>query len=173
MKGGPAIAEGATTIEFVGDRVSLRRIDLLDTGGDFPSALAHELVHVVLADHFTAGPPPRWADEGLATLFDDLDRQVRHEADHAAAASRGQAWSIRELVALELDPADSNRQRVFYGQSASLVRWFLARSDGPAFIAFLDRLAEAGFGPALADTYGIASADALEMEWRSTPVPVR
>lgn len=169
---GPMIAEGATSIEFVGDQVSLRRIDLLDMGAAVPSALAHELVHVVLADHFTDAPPPRWADEGLATLFDDDEKQRQHEADHAAAAARGQAWAVRDLVSLDLHPADSARQRVFYGQAAALVRWLIARQDGPTFIGFLDLAAEKGIAPALSIVYGIPSVDALERAWRSTPVPL-
>lgn len=171
--GGPVIAEGATAIEFAGDRVSLRRIDLLDTGAAVPSALAHELVHVVLADHFTAVAPPRWADEGLATLFDDDEKQRQHEADYVAAAARGQAWAVRDLVSLDLHPADSARQRVFYGQSAALVRWLVARKDGPTFIRFLDLAADNDIAPALSAVYGIASIDALERAWLSTPVPVR
>jgi hypothetical protein len=139
VAGAPVAAGGATSIEFTGDAVSLRRIDVVDaTDGGLPPALDHELVHVVLADRFTVAPPPRWADEGLATLFDVPAKQRGHEADFRAAAARGQAWRVADLLALDLDPADTARQRVFYGQSASLVRWLLARRDGPTFLRFLD-----------------------------------
>lgn len=164
--GAPVAAGGATSIEFVGDTVSLRRIDLLDAAdGGVPPALDHELVHVVLADRFPDAPPPRWADEGLATLFDDPEKQWGHDADFRAAAARGQSWRIADLVALDLDPADAARQRVFYGQSAALVRWLLTRRDGPTFLRFLDDAAEQGTERALSANYAIDSLEALERAW--------
>lgn len=164
--GAPVAAGGATSIEFVGDTVSLRQIDLLDAAdGGVPPALDHELVHVVLADRFPDAPPPRWADEGLATLFDDPAKQRGHDADFRAAAARGQSWRIADLVALDLDPADAARQRVFYGQSAALVRWLLARRDGPTFLRFLDDSAAQGTDRALSVHYAIDSIAALERAW--------
>lgn len=171
----PAVAGGATSIEFTGDAVSLRRIDVIDvTGGGeqgVPAALAHEMVHVVLADRFTAGPPPRWADEGLATLFDEATKRQGHEADYRAAAVRGQAWSVADLMALDLDPADVARQRVFYGQSVALVRWLIARADGPTFLRFIDAAAVNGVNPALRAHYGFESVASLERAWQTEPAP--
>lgn len=174
--GGPAAAGGATSIEFTHDVISLRRIDVVDApdgtvSGGVPAALCHELVHVVLADRFTSGPPPRWADEGLATLFDDAAKQQGHEADYRAAAGRGQAWSLADLMALDLDPADAARQRVFYGQSVAIVRWMLARADGPTFLRFIDDAAASGMNPALRAHYGFESVAALERAWQAEQVP--
>lgn len=172
--GAPAAAGGATSIEFVGDTISLRRIDVVDApDGGIPSALAHELVHVVLADRFPAGPPPRWADEGLATLFDETAKQQGHEADFLAAAARGQSWRLADLMRLDLDPSDSARQRVFYGQSAALVRWLLARRDGPTLLRFLDDAADQGVERSLAAHYTIDSIEALERAWLAEPVVPR
>lgn len=167
VRGAPAAARGATSIEFVHDAVSLRRIDLMgeQTPGAIPDALGHELVHVVLADHFIDGPPPPWADEGLAMLFDTPEKQSAHEADFLAAAARGQAWRVRDLMALEVHPAEAGRQRVFYGQSGALVRWFLERGDAATFLEFLADAAEVGTGRALRDRYGIASADEIDRQW--------
>lgn len=170
--GAPVVAGGATSIEFLGDAVSLRRIDVVDAeDGGMPGALAHELVHVVLADRFPSAPPPRWADEGLATLFDAPGKQQGHEADFRAAAAHGQAWSLTDLLALDLDPADTGRQRVFYGQSASLVRWLLARRDGPTFLRFLDDVATRGLEAALGEHYGLATITELERAWCNSPQP--
>lgn len=171
VPGAPVASGGATSIEFVGDTISLRRIDVVDDpDGGVPPALAHELVHVVLADRFTSAPPPRWADEGLATLFDQPAKQRGHDADFRAAADRGQDWGVADLMGLELDPADAARQRVFYGQSASLVRWLLARRDGPTLLRFLEDAAQRGPVRALAAHYDIDSPAALEREWRASPV---
>lgn len=166
----PAASGGATSIEFVGDSVSLRRIDVIAAAdGDVPAALPHEVVHVVLADHFTDVPPPRWADEGLATLFDDPVKQRGHEADFRRAAAHGQAWSVADLIDLELEPADTARQRLFYGQSAALVRWLLAREDGTTFLRFVADAAREGPAASMRNHYGLSSADDLEQAWRSGP----
>jgi hypothetical protein len=168
--GPPAVARGATSIEFAGTDISLRRIDVMGDGADeIPDALAHELVHVVLADHFTSGPPPRWADEGIAVLFDSTDKRQGHEHDFARAARAGLSWRVRDLFALENYPAEQGRQRVFYGQSASLVRWLVDRRDGPTFIRFLDDCDALGIDEPLRRHYALGSVTALERAWKEVP----
>lgn len=171
VDGAPRTATGATSIEFLGDVVRLRRIDVVAAAdGGIPAALNHELVHCVLADRFPDGPPPRWADEGLATLFDAPAKQRGHEADFQAAAARGQSWSLASLTALEAEPAEPARQRVFYGQSAAVVRWLLSRGDGPTFLRFLDDAAASGTTDALRTHYRVDSLATLERAWRADPV---
>jgi hypothetical protein len=150
VAGASRTATGATSIEFLGDVVRLRRIDVVAAAdGGIPAALNHELVHCVLIDRFPHGPPPRWADEGLATLFDSPAKQRGHDADFLAAAARGQSWPLATLMAFEAEPAEPARQRVFYGQSAAVVRWLLTRGDGPTFLRFLDDAATSGTTDAL------------------------
>lgn len=170
VAGAPRTATGATSIEFLGDVVRLRRIDVVAAAdGGIPAALNHELVHCVLADRFPHGPPPRWADEGLATLFDSPAKQRGHDADFQAAAARGQAWPLAALMAVEAEPAEPARQRVFYGQSAAVVRWLLTRGDGATFLRFLDDAATNGTTNALRTHYRIDSLPTLEREWRADP----
>jgi hypothetical protein len=170
LGGGPSEARGATSLQFVGDRVISRRIDVMGDGSAIvPDSLAHEIVHVVLADHFVAAAPPRWADEGLALLFDDPVKQRAHEEDFRAAQSRRLAWSVADLLQLEEYPEDARRQRVFYGQSAALVRWLVARKDAAAFIRFLDDCQSTGTAAALRTHYGIESVDAMGLAWRESP----
>lgn len=166
--GGPPVdARGATSLEFTGDRVAARRIDVMGDGPDaIPDALDHELVHVVLADHFVHAPPPRWADEGLALLFDAPAKQARHDADFRAALRRGMAWATDDLVTLEDYPADGGRQQVFYGQSAAVVRWLVARRDEVTFIRFLDDAVEIGIEPALRRHYALDSLASLTSAWK-------
>jgi hypothetical protein len=166
--GGPPIdARGATSLEFAGERVVSRRIDVMGDGPcDVPDALDHELVHVVLADHFVHAPPPRWADEGLALLFDAPEKQGEHAADFQAAARRGMAWSAAELVSLEDYPDEGGRQRVFYGQSAALVRWLVARRDAATFIRFLDDVNDVGIEPALRRHYALESLSSVTPAWK-------
>jgi hypothetical protein len=169
--GPPGGAGGATSIEFSGDQVSLRRIDVLGDL-DVPDALAHELVHVVLADRFTDGPPPRWADEGLAILFDSLEKKAGHEADFQVARHEGMIWSSAHLFAMEEYPAEQGRQRVFYGQSAALVRWLIARRDMASFLNFVEDAARDGSRDALDRHYSFASTEALDRAWLAAPSQV-
>lgn len=168
--GPPDGARGATAIEFAGPDVVLRRIDLMDDEpAGVPAALDHELVHVVLADKFTAAPPPRWADEGLAVLFDDGDKQAAHDDDYRAARRSGMTWGVGHLLEMEDYPREVHRQRVFYGQSAALVRWLLERGGTNTLMAFLDDAATVGHREALERHYGFTSAAALERAWLAEP----
>jgi hypothetical protein len=166
LGGPPAAARGATSLEFATGRVILRRIDVMGDGPDvMPDALAHEIVHVVLGDRFIDAPPPRWADEGLALLFDPPAAQRRHDADFRAALGSGTAWTVADILALEHYPPQAARQKVFYGQSAALVRWLVARRDAPTFVAFAADCIAIGTAPALARHYGIDSVAELERAW--------
>jgi hypothetical protein len=163
----PDAARGATSLEFAGDRVTTRRIDVMGDGADLiPDSLDHELVHVVLADHFVLAAPPRWADEGLAILFDAPGKQRDHEADLRDAARRGLCWSAADLLSIEDYPTDGGRQRVFYGQSAAVVRWLIARRDAATFIRFLDEVQRAGLESALSRHYGITDLASVSSAWK-------
>lgn len=168
----PVGTRGATSIDFTGDAVASRRIDVMGDGPNvIPDALAHEIVHVVLADHFVHAPPPRWADEGLAVLFDGAEKQSGHEEDLRAAVERGLAFSAADLLALEELPTGTRRQQVFYGQSAALVRWLINRRDAATLIRFIDDLEASGLDAALERHYGFDSIASLESAWKEvTPV---
>jgi hypothetical protein len=168
--GPPDGARGATAIEFAEAGICVRRIDLMDDDpAAVPDALAHELVHVILADHFTTAPPPRWADEGLAVLFDDEAKQAGHARDFAAARRAGMTWSASHLLAMEEYPREPHRQRVFYGQSAALVRWLIDQRGAATLLSFLDDAAAIGEGAALERHYGFSTVAALERAWLSQP----
>jgi hypothetical protein len=162
-------------LEFAGDRVVTRRIDVMGDGPEIvPDAIDHELVHVVLADHFIHAAPPRWADEGLALLFDTPEKQRGHEADFQDARRRGLAWSAADLLAIEDYPADSARQKIFYGQSAALVRWLIARRDAATFIRFVDDAAQVGMEAALDRHYAITSLVSVSSAWKEVaPINTR
>jgi hypothetical protein len=168
--GPPVTARGATSLEFGTDRVISRRIDVMGDGPDvIPDALAHELVHVVLADHFTAAAPPRWADEGIALLFDGIAKQAGHEADFREALSRRLAFSAADLLAIEHYPVDAARQRVFYGQSAALVRWLIARRDAATFIRFVADSQSGDLPTAFERHYGLEMSDVFDSAWKEVP----
>lgn len=163
----PVGSRGATSIDFLGDAVASRRIDVMGDGPDvIPDALAHEIVHVVLADHFVHAPPPRWADEGLAVLFDTSEKQGGHEEDFRTAIGQGLAFSAADLLALEELPIGTRRQQVFYGQSAALVRWLINRRDAATLIRFLDDIETLGLEAALERHYDLDSIASLEAAWK-------
>jgi hypothetical protein len=183
--GAPISARGATSIEFVGDDVGMRRIDVMgdlldrESGHEdsldhlIPDALGHELVHVILADRFIDGPPPRWADEGLALLFDSAEKQRGHDEDFRDAAIRGLAWSGLDMFDIELDAADIARERVFYGESLALVRWFLAQGSAGTFLAFLDDCEECGLAESLDRHYAITSLVEFDSRWQTVLTAAR
>jgi hypothetical protein len=163
----PVGSRGATSIDFAADAVTSRRIDVMGDGHDvIPDALAHEIVHVVLADHFVQAPPPRWADEGLAVLFDGSETQCGHEQDFRTAVGQGLAFSAADLLALEELPIGTRRQQVFYGQSAALVRWLINRRDTATLIRFIDDLEALGLEAALTQHYELDSIASLESAWK-------
>lgn len=166
----PAGSRGATSIDFAGDAVASRRIDVMGDGPDpIPDAMAHEMVHAVLADHFVDAPPPRWADEGLAVLFDGSEKQWGHEEDVRVAVGRGLAFSAADLLALEELPVGSRRQQVFYGQSAALVRWLINRRDVATLIRFIDDIEVVGLSTALERHFDLESITRLESAWKEMP----
>lgn len=156
---------GSTWIETSKGEIVTRRVDLRADRADwFAGALAHELVHVLLADRVGGYPPARWAEEGLAILADPTAKQELHEADFRAAAARGADFRLAEMLGHSEYP-DPSRITAFYGQSASLVR-FLIKFRTPAdFSAFLKHAASYGYDAALRNTYGIHGIADLERRW--------
>ena len=86
-----AQTKGSSLIRSHRGNITLRRVDLLasDAGVGEPSAFAHELTHVVLADRFHGDQPPRWMDEGIAMLSDsDAKLSTPSARLYAGVASR-------------------------------------------------------------------------------------
>jgi hypothetical protein len=58
---------------------------------------------------------------------------------------------------------------VFYGQSAALVRWLIARRDAPTFIRFLEDCPQRGIRESLERHYELRSVEDLELAWSEVP----
>jgi len=67
-------------------------------------------------------------------------------------------------------PDQPYRLRVFYGQSVALVRWLLARADGPTLLRFVDDATTVGLNRSLRMHYAIDSVAALETAWHVEPI---
>jgi Peptidase MA superfamily len=147
-------------------RVSLRRIDVRATrAGWQTAALAHEMVHVVLADRFADQALPRWLDEGMAILADPREKREQHQRDLRRAVARGTQFRVAELLAFA-DYPPPDRWGTFYGQSASLVDYLVRQQGHRRFVEFVDLALERGYEDALRRVYGLGIGE-LERRWQA------
>ena len=102
-------------------------------------------------------------------LFDDEEKQAGHDHDFAAARQAGMIWSASHLLTMDDYPREPHRQRVFYGQSAALVRWLIDQRGTATLLSFLNDLATIGEGAALERHYGFSTVAALERAWLARP----
>lgn len=159
---------GSSWIQTREHRVVTRRVDIRGERENwFYGALAHELIHVLLADRIGGYPPARWAEEGLAILADPTEKQQRHDADFRAAAARGSQFRLAEMLGYTEYP-DPTRITAFYGQSASLVRFLIQFRTPAEFSAFLKQAASYGYDAALRSTYDIDGIADLERRWQAS-----
>lgn len=160
------LTQGSSLTEVSAGRVTRRRIDLLADEAQNTPALAHELMHIILAEFFD-GRPPRWADEGLALLVDSAHKQRMHLRDLAYAVRSGTA--LRVVDVLTLDQIESPEiAPAFYAQSLSLVRFLVQRGDHQQFSEFVGLATERGYDHALSNTYEIDDVAHLERLWRDS-----
>ncbi|MBA4107632.1 MAG: hypothetical protein C0485_18005 [Pirellula sp.] len=149
-----------------GARIALRKIDVRGDAHDYlTTALPHELCHVLLADRFTDAP--LWCDEGLALLLDPLDKQQLHERDLRIGQQRGELMPLDHLVNLKQYPA-AQRWGLFYGQSASIVRYLLQRGTPAQLLEFAELQRSRGVNVALRDVYGFQGVAELDRQWQAS-----
>ena len=161
---GAASTSGSSLVKRRRDGTLERRIDLLVGADGRLSALPHELVHVLLADHFGGELPPLWLDEGLAMWRDTPEKQRKHWRDCEAAWRNGSHVPLAQLFELDSVPGPT-RFAAVYGQSLTLTR-FLATQDEPQQILELAfRGEKIGYRRAVTEVYGLAWED-LEQRWR-------
>lgn len=156
---------GSSLVRREPDGSTTRRIDLLPTPNGECTSLAHELVHVMLADHFPAGTP-LWIDEGLALLCDTPQKQSMHWRDCAIAMQSGTMLPLQRLM--ELDRPTSPAQfAAVYGQSLTLTRFLATKEDPVKILEFVRHARKSGHLDAMQTIYGIRGWEELEREWRA------
>jgi hypothetical protein len=149
-------------------KIVSRRIDIRASRASWQtSALPHELTHIVIADHFAGKLLPHWAEEGMAILADPQDKQDRHHGDLQSAIAERHTFRLVELLELQ-DYPPTPRWGAFYGQSASLVQYFLQRKTPREFLRFVELCDTHGPTKALQTVYEIESISAAENAWRKT-----
>lgn len=154
---------GASRIEFEHGDVAARRIDVrADQPGWFDAVLPHELSHLVLADEFSDGTLPAWADEGMAVLADSREKQALHVCDDKTARQGGAA--LATFMTRPDYPCASDIP-AFYGRSVSLVGFLVDRKTPADFVRFLHRAESHGYDAALRECYAIDGVTDLERQW--------
>jgi len=157
---------GSSTITFVAGHVSQRRIDLLAVNWKQGlSALPHELVHVLFADAFPNTAPPKWAEEGMALLFDPLDKKARHERDLDIAIRSNTTLSLDRLLA-GVDYPSASHRAAFYAQSLSLVDYMTRLNSPKDFVRFASLSTQHGPDHALSVVYDMDTKQ-LSRSWKT------
>jgi hypothetical protein len=140
------------------------RIDLRCTRDGWRDAIPHELTHVLLTEHFRGKNLPRWADEGMAILADSATKRRRHADDFRQAIRQRQQFRLVELLGMDGYPSPA-RWGCFYGQSADVVSYLVARKSPAEFVKFIERSMTHGASDALRSVYAIDSVAGLEASW--------
>lgn len=145
-----------------------RRVNLVASDPDlFTATLPHEITHLVLADA-VGGTVPLWANEGAAVLAEGASRQGRYRKLLLRARERHALLGVGWLLGAQHYP-DGAARRLFYAQSASLVRFLLARGGRVQFARFVAASKIAGYRAALLEHYGLSNGAAqLQQRWRTT-----
>lgn len=126
------------------------------------SALEHEMTHIVLS---TALPDrlPAWAEEGVASLTDDVERVAARRRLLDGYARTGN-WP--DLKAILEQRKVGTSDEAGYVVAASLTEYLLTDGDRPKFLRFAQMGKEYGWDHALKQVYGIRSLGDLERAWR-------
>ena len=135
------------------------------------NTLGHEIAHLALY-RFYADGIPCWLDEGFAQYVSKNSRASYLRARGYDAKPRSRAISPRDFISLAalmaMPHPPSDRVELFYDECERLVR-FLASTDKPSFLAFLDALArQQSFESALAHAYAgqFSTASVFEEKFR-------
>ncbi|MBU4488339.1 MAG: hypothetical protein KKI13_04660 [Candidatus Omnitrophica bacterium] len=103
--------------------------------------LPHELTHLLFKE-ITAGLKtnavvPLWLSEGMA-VYEERGRAYKIEAMRALES--GALIPLAEIVGYTVYPADLNKNRLFYAESASIVEFLLTEYGGAKFTSFSRKL---------------------------------
>ncbi|MCA9155634.1 MAG: hypothetical protein R3C99_20155 [Pirellulaceae bacterium] len=126
--------------------------------------LAHEIVHVVLATRFPhPNRLPAWFEEGIASRYDDPDRQRTREQIVAWWAETGNWPNLQTIVSSENISTDDQSA---YAASASVIEFLLSRRDAKTLMAF-GEAARSDLNAALRANYDLADTTQLQQAWQT------
>jgi hypothetical protein len=127
------------------------------------SSLRHEIAHVVLNARFPAGMPV-WANEGIASLYDDEGRRADRERRLRQFASSGDWPSVERIINKKsIRPTDVTS----YAVAVSLTEFLADKADRPRFIKFVERGQHVGWERAVEEYYRFGSLSDLQKRWQT------
>jgi hypothetical protein len=158
---------GATTFVFHGGQVYNWRMvvrgplqQILDC------VLPHEVNHAVFASHFRR-PVPRWADEGAATLTEDVAQQLRQRLQVDELLRRQTHMTLRELLGMQEYPSRVQDCATLYAEGFSLCDFLVQTRNKVDYIRFLKDAQSVGWDAAVRRVYGYRNIESLEESWQS------
>jgi hypothetical protein len=185
---------GFTTMRFSGGDVIFDKMFLQGSFEDICNDTApHEASHVVCA-LLTRGPLPRWADEGLSTIFESYAARRRQFDMLTGAIQRNGGRlpiAISDLFVITEYPTDGTKLLQLYAEGAALIDFLVQRFAAASeqeldkhgarlfVLSLLDDARARGWDRALADLKipGIRTVDDLSRQFtawmlRGTPKPI-
>lgn len=158
--------ENHSTFQFGGGKVVSREMLV---GGPteqvLATALPHEIMHLILADHF-GQPVPRWADEGIAQLAEDATSQRETRQRFWQAVTRAGRLPLASWKFLAAREYPKENIGEFYALSHGLVEFLVQRKGRATLLAYVaDGLTATDWGPATKKHYGLENVKALEDAW--------
>lgn len=121
--------------------------------------LHHEIAHVALAAKF-GDRMPTWANEGIASRYDNSRRKELRDAQLAEFVG------INSWPPLERLFSSPIRQKWQYAAAVSVTNYLVERGGRETFVDFVSDTAELGWHPALLSHYGIHTIDELQNDWQ-------
>ncbi len=126
------------------------------------ASLAHEVTHVVLNARFPQGMPA-WANEGIASRYDDEECQHIRQRILSVYVSSNRWPAVSAVLAAEvLNPND----QASYAIAESLISLLVGRQDCSTFLLFVEHGQQHGWDQALQRFYQIPSVDHLQQYWQ-------
>src|SRR5436305_10309583 len=127
--------------------------------------LAHEMAHCVLATRFEHPHRlPAWLEEGIASRYDDAQRQATRQRIAQWFVSTGHWPRLASVLSTERVHSDDQQA---YTLCASVTDMLVARGGKKALLEFAQQVERAGLDRALSECYGISHAAELESLWRA------
>lgn len=147
-------------------RSRFHNIDLI-TSRDLATGetLKHEVAHVVLSTQYAGDARlAPWAEEGIASRYDDSERvAIRSQIVHWFAET-GNWPDIESVMRAELIPS---MDRSSYAVAATLADFLIERRDKESFLRFAETARSRGWNESLDTFYGIRNIDQLQLLWQA------
>ena len=128
------------------------------------SALNHEVVHTVIATFLYPEFMPAWANEGIASQYDDSERKQAREQIAARWAGEGRWPQLQALFATaRIDHNDTEN----YAAAASVIRYLASLGGKPKVVEFAKAGLSGNWDRAAHESYGVRDVADLQARWQS------